>query len=258
MSKEAVAALEKTIDILECLSVEKQSVLWERMREDPALYSRFLVSIGALTDNFCGNHNKLYEVVETLRLYEIYDPEKYTISHISHKHGTDITIKNNKTLKKKGIEIKTSYVKKKKKDATNWIFSLPIDLVASARKNPSSNTRATIALIKSVYQKQRKGHTKLVARRGIKCIKRYSVDAAFISLYVARSLIKNKKLSTTVNLGSPRCTKCNHYHRAQHLKTWGLELRKRIKKTKKRFSYRFSYFSEKEWAEIFTRCSCTL
>ena len=130
---------------------------------------------------------------------------------------------------------------------TNWNFKLDARLLLQCKK-PTCDEKDIALLIDSIYRKQSNGVVCLVARCATTRLNCYKLSGAFVALYCVKSLLKAS--CDTLNMGSKRCQKCQHYHRIQHLSTYGEELEKRISASNRPFERRLTYFTENEWKTI--------
>ncbi len=224
-----------------------EEALCDKMQESGIEYARLLVAMGAFVDRSCGNLNKLYEMVASLELYELFDATKYTIRHVKHEYGADIVVIDKISKEARNIEIKTSVVKRKSQYKSNWLFSVNKSLVN--KYNTERSHTNLVAIINAFYEKQENGVTCFIARHELQKIAQYSISGPFIALYCTKKVIESA--CSTVNFGSQRCKHCKEYHRIATLSEYAKQLDDRITASEtKKFEYRLDYFSDDEWCNI--------
>lgn len=251
------------IDFFDYMNSLSEEELLKEIHRNSEKYQRLYMSMGGFIAQSCGNLNKLYEMVTSLRLAEKYPFADYHIKHV-HGYGSDIIVTNRETKEKIHIEIKTSVVKKGKGYKSSWDFTIPCDLIQNYREAGTKKRKAVSlrAIINNIYVKSSGGIIFEVYHEGT-LLKIYHFTGEFIALYCAKKVVSCKKCTMgqkncscemskkmkVINLGSDRCARsnCGEYHRIKKLLSHDALLQERMANNKE---LRLDHFTPGEWRDI--------
>ncbi len=244
------------IESLAKLNLLDDAVLSELITASPKQYGQLFLSMGHFLSKSCGNINKIYEMALSLEFCDVYDKEKYTITHVKNEYGADIIITEKESGIIIGVEVKSSAVTKKNNFKTNWIFSLNSNAcqLYHDEKDSTEQAKQRKVLIDSLYKKMSNGFVVLQAMHGNTKIAEYKLSGLFMAFFCVTKILVNDKSS--INLGCHRCKNCGEYHRITILMKYEKLFTERMtQKSNGLYVSDFEYFNDTEFCALFNE-SC--